>query len=90
MNTSRISNLPFRAYGILEIFAVDGMDTAVHDYKNHNGQDAHGDADQETLQEQAEQRADIHNRRCQQRLDPIRNRFENCFHSEPPPIRKNG
>ena len=31
-----------------------------------------------------------HNRRCQQRLDPIRNRFENCFHSEPPPIRKNG
>ena len=31
-----------------------------------------------------------HDRRCQQRLDPIRDRFENCFHSAPPPIKKNG
>ena len=31
-----------------------------------------------------------HDCRCQQRLDPIRDCFENRFHSAPPPIKKNG
>ena len=34
--------------------------SSVDDDKNHDGQDAHGDADEETLQEKSEQGADIH------------------------------
>ena len=40
--------------------AVDFNHTPVDDYKNDNAQDPHGDADEETLQEQPEQGAYIH------------------------------
>lgn len=39
---------------------IDLNHSAVDYHENHDGQDAHRDADQETLQEQTEQRADIH------------------------------
>ena len=40
--------------------AVNFNHSSVDDDKNHDGQDAHGDADEETLQEKPEQGSDIH------------------------------
>lgn len=112
MNTSRISNLPFRAYQYridshadqdqksLEAQCKQGQHYIAGQCLDHgkNSRFKVGWFGADLLRDAAHLRVDIikkaaeigHNRRYQQRLDPIRNRFENCFHSEPPPIRKNG